>query len=57
MIFKSISDPDHLIIITFGEFATHTKICVQSRVLKDESINENLNHSFTKNVVYSFKCF
>ncbi|MDY7394976.1 phosphatase domain-containing protein [Aureibaculum sp. 2210JD6-5] len=61
MIFKYISelidDPDPVIVIPFGGFSNDKKIYAQARVLEDEGINEDVESSFSKNIIRSFKRF
>ena len=52
-----IDDPDPVIIIPFGGFANDKMIYTQARVLEDEGINEDIESSFSKNIIRSFKRF
>jgi phosphatidate phosphatase APP1 len=52
-----IDDADPVIIIPFGGFANDKMLYAQARVLEDEGINENIENSFSKNIIRSFKRF
>ncbi len=56
-IFQLIDDADPVIIIPFGGYANNKNLYAQARVLEDEGINENIENSFSKNIVRSFKRF
>ncbi len=54
---RLIDDPDPVIIMPYGGYATNDKIHAQARVLEDEGLDEHSSDSISGNLFRSFKRF